>query len=307
MNYRFNIDEWLPRFPLRPEYDRFSGMFIGSPSQICNNEQLRRAAHDQYDWGPAVPMDVFIMADGEPPDRHITKVGGLPYRPASLAWPSEADGSPLTFLAQFDFTDSFDIVGRTPGDVLLVFTPDNNEDGPVESLHSEWQPLGMTDLISVEDVPVQRWRFKPCYGHRYRTVSYPQAKRKPEFAANKFPMCQGLEIWSDYLLLQFQAMQIGRAPYFIQQGDSDQLPGQLLCTINTVCIDGDKPYPWINHPEPLTPEATVVTEAWCFTWIDRPEPSTPEEPRDYLEMADTGCIYISIDETGDLHSYMSSY
>ena len=288
MNYRFNIDEWLPRFPLRPEYDRFSGMFVASPSQICNNEQLRRAAHDQYDWGPAVPADVFIMADGEPRDRHVTKVGGLPYRPANLAWPTEADGSPLTFLAQFDFTDSFDIVGEIPGEVLLVFTPDNNEDGPIESLHFEWQPLGMNDLISAEDVPVQRWRLNPCYGYRHRTVSYPQAKRRPECEANKYPMCQGLEIWSDYHLLQFQAMQIGKAPFFIQLEDSGRLPGQMLCTINSVCIDGDMPFPWINHPAPLTPE-----ESRAFD--------------NYLMMADAGCIYISLDEAGGLHSYMSCF
>jgi hypothetical protein len=118
-------------------------------------------------------------------------------------------------------------------------------------------------------------------------------------------MCQGLEIWSDYLLLQYQAMQIGRAPCFIQQGD-DQLPGQMLCTINTVCIDGGKPCPLLNCPEPLPPEE-VITESWGFTWIKRPEPLTPDEPRDYLMMADAGCIYISIDEAGDMHSYMSSY
>ena len=177
----------------------------------------------------------------------------------------------------------------------------------VEWLHFEWQPLGMTDLISAEAVPIQRWRFRPCYGYRHRTVSYPQAKRRPEFEANKYPICQGLEISSDFHLLQFQAMQIGTAPFFIQQGD-DQLPGQMLCTINSICIDGDKPYPWINHPEPLAPaETEVVREAWGFTWIKRPEPLTPEEPLDYLMIGDTGCIYISIDEARNLHSGMSCY
>lgn len=287
MNYRFNIEEWLPRFPLRPEYGRFSGMFVASPSQICNNEQLRQAARDQYDWGPAVPVDVFIMADGEPQDRHVTKVGGLPYRPASLPWPCEADGSPLTFLAQFDFTDSFDIVGDLPGEVLLVFTPDNNEDGPVETLHFEWHSLGMTELISANEIPVQRWRFKPCYGYRHRTVSYPQAKRRPKFDANRYPMCQGREIWSDYHLLQFQAMQIGKAPFFIQRED-EQFPGRMLCTINSVCIDVDTPFPWINHPEALASEASFAFD-------------------DYLMICDAGCIYISIDEAGILHSRMSCY
>jgi hypothetical protein len=305
MNYRFNIDEWMLRFPLQPEYDRYTGMFVASPSQICNNEQLRRAAHDQYDWGPAVPVDVFIMADGEPPDRHVTKVGGLPYRPAALDWPRGDDGSPLTFLAQFDFTDSFDIVGRLPGDVLLVFTPDNNDEGPIESLQFEWQALGMTDLIAAGHVPVQPWRFKPCYGHRFRTVSFPDAIRKPELAESRYPTCRGLEIWSDYHLLQYQAMQIGKAPFFIQRGDED-LPGDMLCTINTICVDGDSPYPFVNRPEPL-PRLEVITESWGFTWTRRPEPSPPDEPSDYLATGDAGCIYVSIDDTGRFHSNMSCY
>ena len=287
MNYHFDINDWLPRFPLRPEYGRFSGMLVASPSQICNNEQLRQAAHDQYDWGPAVPVDVFILADGEPQDRNVTKVGGLPYRPANLAWPSEADGSPLTFLAQFDFTDSFDIVGETPGEVLLVFTPDSDEDGPIDSLHFEWHPLGLTDLIRAGTVPRPNWRFKPCYGYRYRTVSYPKAKRKSELETNMYPMCQGLEIWSDYHLLQFQAMQIGRAPFFIQQGD-DQLPRKMLCTINSICIAADTPFPWINHPRPLP-----LNDWRAF--------------HEYLTMGDTGCIYISIDEAANLYSGVSCY
>ena len=125
----------------------------------------------------------------------------------------------------------------------------------------------MTDLISAEEVPAQKWRFKPCYGYRHRTVSYPQAKRRPEFEANTYPMCQGLEIWSDYHLLQFQAMQIGRAPFFIQQGD-DQFPARCFArSIRFALLL--KPFPWINHPEPLSPDES-------------------REFDDYLQMGDTG-------------------
>jgi hypothetical protein len=177
MNYRFDIDEWLPRFPLRPEYDRFSGDIITSPRHICNNEQLRKAAHDQFDWGEAVPMDVFIMAVGEPPNRHATKIGGMPYRPAKTPWPTGKDGKPMSFLAQINFADSRDLTGELPGDVLLVFTPDAHD--YIESLHFEWQALGLTELISPDALPDQAWRPEPCYGHIYRTVSYPEVNCSP--------------------------------------------------------------------------------------------------------------------------------
>ena len=79
------------------------------------------------------------MAEGEPTDRHVTKIGGLPYRPAKMPWPTGQDGTPMSFLAQINFANSKDLVGELPGDVLLVFTPDS--DGFIESLSFEWQPL----------------------------------------------------------------------------------------------------------------------------------------------------------------------
>src|SRR5437879_1094826 len=131
-NYAFNINEWLTRFPLIAEHARFSGQHITSPWHICQNEQLRGEMRDQFVWGPAVPVDLFIMADGEPADRHVTKIGGLPYR-SGTPWPTMRDGEPpygsatprarmrdgepLLFLAQFNFSDSKDLSGELPGDL----------------------------------------------------------------------------------------------------------------------------------------------------------------------------------------------
>ena len=42
MNYRFNIDEWLPRFSLEERDGRYQAAIITSPSHICQNENLRR-------------------------------------------------------------------------------------------------------------------------------------------------------------------------------------------------------------------------------------------------------------------------
>lgn len=286
MNYRFNIAEWLPRFPLTPEYGHFSGEIITSPCHVCNNEQLRQAARDQFDWGPAVPVDIFVMADGEPPDRHVTKIGGLPYRPAGAPWPVGPDGEPLLFLAQFDFADSIDIVGNLPGDVLLVFMAAS--DGLIDSLHFEWQTLGIEALASAGEVPEPKTRLNPCYGHVFRTLSYPQACRKAEIVESKYPTCYGRGVSDEFLLFQYQATQIGRAPFYIQPG-AENLPGRVLCAISSVQPDSHKPFPWVNRPEPLMSEGQ---------W--RPHDN-------HLMIGDVGCIYISIDDRGRLHYNESSF
>ena len=276
-NYRFNLEEWLPLFPFEPDADHFRGTCITSPCHICNNELLRREMQNQFIWGPSVPVDIFIMAEGEPADRHVTKVGGLPYRPAGAMWPKSQDGKPMYFVAQFNFSNSRDITGDLPGDLLLVFVADT-----FDSVIFEWQRPGIADLMTVEEIPTPLAGLDPCYGHIFRTVSYPQAKCK----TSGDPLCRGKDVWSDYWLPQYQAMQIGSAPFFIQ-GDP-KLPGRLLCTICSVGPDLDKHFPWINHPEPLPEQESSFD---C----------------NYLMIGDTGCVYISIDDDNQLHWSASSF
>jgi hypothetical protein len=281
MNYRFNIDEWLPLFPLKEDFGGYTGYGVSRPCHICYNERLRREMQAEYDWGPAVPVDIFIMAEGEPPDRHVTKLGGLPYRPADSPWPTTPSGAPLTFLAQFDFTDSIDLTGELPGEVLLVFC-DRSQDW-FEDVRFEWQRLGIENLVPAGQMPEQPHSFATCFGHIYRTVNFPQAEQ----ISSGYPRCRGLPVYSDFYLLQYQATQIGPAPYLIQQEDKD-FTGQMLCTISSVFVpERDAPYPWINRKEPLT------DDGW--------------QSNDNLMIVDTGCIYISMDDERRLHWGLSSY
>ena len=68
-----------------------------------------------------MPTDIFLLNLGEPEQRAVTKVGGLPYRAAGKPWPIAQSGAPMTFLTQFCFVDSRDLVPPLPGDMLLVF------------------------------------------------------------------------------------------------------------------------------------------------------------------------------------------
>lgn len=286
MTYRFVMEDWLPRFPLNDDVERYSGEIVTSPWDACNNELLRRGMQDQYRWGRAVPVDIFVMAEGEPEDRSATKVGGLPYRPAELPWPTDAAGEPLLFLGQFNFKDSLDLTRPLPGEVLLLFGDDSS--GLIEGLHLEWQPKELSSLISAAAVPPHPNAFDPCFGYICRTVSFPEAERVVPYDEQDYPKCRGKDVRSDYWLLQWQATQIGEAPFFIQGGDSE-LPGRPLCVLNSVQPDQHKKYPWVNHPDPLMPE-----DEFSYNF-------------NYLMIEDMGCIYISIDETQQLHWCSSGY
>ena len=106
--------------------------------------------------GERSPTDQVFFVAGEPAERSVTKVAGLPYRAAGLPWPLTDDGRPMTFLAQFCFDESRDLVGKRPGDVLLIFAEDREAYLPNpydSSLRFEWYPLGLRDLIRAEEIP----------------------------------------------------------------------------------------------------------------------------------------------------------
>lgn len=282
MNYDFDLEEWLPRFPLTDLHGRYSGDDITSPCDICNNEWLRRGMRDQFDWGEPVPVDVFVHSFGEPENRFVTKIGGLPYRPSDSPWPTTPHGRSMALIAQFNFTNSADIVGNLPGDLLLIFGDDS--DGPIEPLHFEWQNIGLSNLVS--ELPSDQMSISPCFGNRCRTVSFPDAA--PLGSGHGYPKCNGKDVWSSYWIPQYQATQIGRAPFFIQDGDGDT-PGLPLCTIASVQPDAHKPFPWVNHPEPLCPP-----EQW-------------PKRGDNLMIGDLGCIFVFIDDDGRIHAGESCY
>jgi hypothetical protein len=118
------------------------------------------------DWGAT---DLVSFIKGEPADRFITKIGGLPYRPVGRPWPRRPSGTPMAFLAQLCFTDSTDVVGRLPGDVLVIFARDEyaflaSKYDLEPALLFEWYPLGLEGLVSAADVPPTPWKLLPCYG-----------------------------------------------------------------------------------------------------------------------------------------------
>jgi hypothetical protein len=142
-----------------------------SSSRLRHETRARRAGYeidaafgDPKGHAARSPTDQIFFIAAEPADRSVTKVAGLPYRAAGLPWPRTDDGRPMTFLAQFCFAESRDLVGKLPGDLLLIFAEGRDAylpDPYDSSLRFEWHPLGVRDLVGAEAIPELAWKLRP--------------------------------------------------------------------------------------------------------------------------------------------------
>jgi len=256
--YTTHVERWLPLFPLEAFADHeLRGTHITSPSHLVLVERLRTLAGLRSGQG-GIPVDVFVQAIGEPARRDVTKVGGLPYRPADKPWPITPSGQRMTFVAQYRFAESRDIVGELPGDVLLVFMCDDDLVWPDEPWRVvfEWYPLGLDNLVERVAIPEPGWMFVTCYGVRCRTIDYVdegapkalQAILPREVTEELPPEVAALN------LCRLEGMKVGGAPMWPLPDQVDarrDLPGRFLCSLATIQPRIECPFPWTNHRDPI--------------------------------------------------------
>ena len=261
-----------------PKFDN-----LVSPITLAYIEQYRtRHKFDEQGWRSR-PVDVIVWALGEPPKRHWTKIGGLPYRPADLVWPTilpddgpypAKSGEPMTFLAQINFSESRDLFfPPLPGDVLLVFAEDDTFSRD-EALHFEWYRLGIPEenLIAANDVALPAWECVTCHGFYHRTVDY--FSDVPE-ECYYFPRSRAALL---------DASKIGGIPCLVQsnleefESEMHASNKQFLAQIRSLYPPTNQYYPWLNQYEPLS-----------------------ECRKDFtLELSDDGSIYLFIDQEGQI-------
>ena len=106
--YVFDIDEWRTKLEMNlpidfrrgDKFSRFKRLdpntydmadverlHVTSPCSLVVIDELRRQVFEKSGITTGIPTDVFVFSLGEPPERHVTKIGGAPYRPAGLPWP----------------------------------------------------------------------------------------------------------------------------------------------------------------------------------------------------------------------------
>src|SRR5262249_1291409 len=145
--------------------------------------------------------------------------------------------------------DSKDITGDLPGDLLLLFGDDSQ--GLMQVSAAEWQNLEISEPIAKEQIPFQPNSIRSCYGHIFRTESFPRAS--PRFPLSQPPKCSTASVPDWFLFPQYQPTQTGEAPFIIQP-THQPLPGRILCTVSSVQPNQHSIFPWINRPDPLMPD-----------------------------------------------------
>jgi hypothetical protein len=285
---RLDMEHWKSVFSvqrMRETGEKPDAYIISSPYDIAVVEQLRAETFAADPALERIPVDVFVWNLGEPTNRAVTHVGGLPYRAADKPWPLMPSGEPLTFVAQFCFADSRDIVPAIPGDILLFFAEgkewryrdevgydfswgdgDERDSAP----HFEWVYLDdALPLITREDAPQSKWRINPCYAAIHRTWDYPTADG---FA---YPAVY------EHVPEVFEATKIGGIRPWRDEVGPDELPGgEFLCSLSSIFPATDKAYPFLNVTEPISYDGSRASNM--------------------LMIGDVGLINFFINSNGDL-------
>ena len=215
---------------------------ISSPSDVVAWEVLR----ERFDLSDrdAVPCDLFVWGKGAPPDPRLTRVGGTPWLPKSVPWPI-IDGVVCSFLCQFNFCDSVDLVGDVPGDLLLTFV--TGEDaligGHSDQMRFVWVSANEIDVIGEGDVPKPTHPFEHvrAWGVRHRTADLPGCREQAYELSDE-------ELWQ---LPVLEGTKIGGAPYN-SQDDLEAAPADYLCQLLSIQASHNTMWPWANEERPLT-------------------------------------------------------
>jgi hypothetical protein len=264
LHEQLDIAHWKQVFSvarMRAEGQKPDDFNISGPRSIAVIEQLREETFATLPDIERVPTDIFILNRGEPEQRAVTKISGLPYRAAGKPWPMTPSGTTMNFVAQFCFADSRDFVPTLPGDLLLIFIegkeielrhrlPGWNSNiihefmwGRGEDRDSavafEWVSFGDFPLVTLKEIPETPWKITPFYGTLYRTWDYPNTDgfSYPHVAIHIATTLEAIKIGGIY-----------PSPWIPQ----DDL-GTYLCTLNSVFCRNDS-YPFLNVPEPISAE-----------------------------------------------------
>jgi len=267
---------WSSKLALTPEYlFAYASGAATSPASLLSLIDFRERLKESGYSGSTVPCDVFVLGEGEPQERDVTKVGGLPYRPASAAWPIAPDGTPYVFAFQFRVTESHDILPQIPGDVLLFFMKDPYiELGDDSFVHIEWQPLGLTDLVVPEKCLGEKWPYFYGYGIRYRSLDFVDQEAVSKEYVRQWKLLGIEETGGEYTnhlialgATRYGGPKIGGLPPWFQRARNSSPDEQFLCSLGTFYPPDEMLYPWANREQPFSSQESGK-EGNSLDWYD---------------------------------------
>jgi hypothetical protein len=236
-----NLNQWLSIFPslegLIVDGNLIAPDQISSPEDLCQLELGRTWIRRRYDvefLGDAA-VDLFLWQKGEPEKPYLTKLGGAPYRDRNKPWPVDDTGKAYTFVAQFCFLDSRDILHvELPGDVLIIMFHRHDshyhcqEKGEV---YIEWSDVPVCFPIDRTQCPLPSFVVPELAGIIYRLKEYP----------NVISKLVSLDV--NLAFAVSSSTRIGQETLFLQN-DPRQQNEELICVLSAV--GSCKPWSFLN-------------------------------------------------------------
>lgn len=209
------------------------GDILTGPYHAAIVEQCRREMLDESALTRGIPTHAFLWNTGESENPLTTKIGGRFLWKRNAALPVGDDGRNLAFIAQVSFVDSRALVGRLPGDVLLVFGEELSlEVGSVDSLKIEWikrkEPL---EVIANGSRSARRM-LRPFFGSLWKTKDYPNLSKR--FSGLREPR----------MLSVVYGTKIGGSPPWIQR--PEKVRGRFLCSVGSINPPYKEKFPFMN-------------------------------------------------------------
>lgn len=261
---QFAPDEWTAKYRLdahlaglRPsdDFDRYLRSFIAGPKSLTLDLQMRSALWPDIESRDGIATDVFVWAWGKPENPSLTKIGGTPFLPKSMEWPHDSEGRPLHFIAQFNFSDSTDIVPDLPGDVLLIFCPDRfPEDDDktriyldVDNCHFLFAESGTKEIHTKRSLPKTKLDLWELHGHIYRSSDHPDLYA--EYVEPHIEKIGGMHVDPPAVL---RGSKIGGVPTWEQEEPTwlkRKSKRRFLCQLMSDRAQVESEDPYIGHPK----------------------------------------------------------
>jgi hypothetical protein len=216
---------------LEPRPEMVVGPEQATVNLLLREERLPRAST----LGEKAPTDVFVYAVGEPRHPAATKYGGRAYVRRGAAWPSNADGRPLTFVGQLCFADSRDLARDLMYDGISMFV--DGGDPAFDAHHYAFYSIG--DDMEAVDPPAEA-RLAPSaesyHGRRLRTFDLPDL------------VDSDLEERDGGVGAVWHGTKIGGVAPLIQPHMPN--PGRFIGAFGSIKIDPGMPWRFVGREEP---------------------------------------------------------
>ncbi len=156
---------------------------------------------------------------------------------------------PIPFLAQFDLSESRDLIGDIHWDVVLIFSDADVRRGGAVAFENICAPNLLVNRCQLPvDTNIPRYS-----GVRWRTQAFPNWEPMDGQSWSSFEFLDGTRVDDIYFAMEPLGMQIGEHPFVPPGATVTDREEVILCSLPSIAPRSGYPHPFLNRETPLTP------------------------------------------------------